>query len=268
MTFDEAARAVPTAPGRYRYVFDDAWFGLGGPHGGFLAALLLRAMMSEVDPARHPRSLTVHFAARIATGATEIEVHEERRGGRMSFVSARLTQGGDVMALALGAFSSPRESPDITDAVFPDVFPPEKVAPTPDRPHAPPFARHFDFRPVLGGLVFKGGSQAMSGGWMRFNEASRIDAPAIACFTDAWMPAIFTRIDFRAGAPTIDLTVHFRAEFPLAGLGPDDFVLGVFRSHRVESGFFEEDGELWTRDGRLVAQSRQLALLIPLPPRD
>ena len=266
--FDRAIEAQRAGPGRYSYAFDDAWFGMGGPHGGFLAAVVLRAMQREVEPGRHPRSLTVHFAARIAEGDVEIAVREERRGGRMSTVSARVTQGGAVMALALAAFSTAREGPDLTDAVFPDVFPPEKVAPTPDRPHAPHFARHFDFRPVIGGLVFHGGSQALTGGWMRFRQPIPIEAPAVACFTDAWMPAIFTRIDFRAGAPTVDLTVHFRSEFPTPGLGADDFVLGVFRSHRLESGFFEEDGEIWTRDGRLVAQSRQLALLLPIPARD
>ena len=118
---------------------------------------------------------------------------------------------------------------------------------------------------MIGGLVFQGGSQGLSGGWMRFRRPTAIDAAAIACFADAWMPAIFTRIDFRAAAPTVDLTVHFRSEFPRPDLGPEDFVLGVFRSHRAESGFWEEDGEIWTRGGELVAQSRQLALLLPVP---
>jgi acyl-CoA thioesterase len=268
--FDQAIESRSVAPGRYSYTFDGSWFGLGGPHGGFLVAVILRAMQCEVEPERHPRSLTVHFPARINEGDVDIEVREERRGGRMSSLSARVTQDGNVMALALGAFSIARDGPDITDAVFPgalpEVFSPEAVTPTPERPQAPAFARHFDYRPVIGGLLFRGGSQARSGGWMRFKEPpALLDAPAIACFSDAWMPAIFTRIDFRAGAPTVDLTVHFRSEFPTPGLGPEDFVLGVFRSQRLESGFWEEDGELWTPDGRLIAQSRQLALLIPMP---
>jgi acyl-CoA thioesterase len=266
LRFDHAIEACRLAPGRYSYTFGGSWFGLGGPHGGFLAAVILRAMQCEVEPERQPRSLTVHFAARIDEGDVLIEVREERRGGRMSTLSARVTQGGNVMALALAAFSTAREGPDITDAALPEVAPPNSVEPTPDRPHAPAFARHFDYRPVVGGPVFRGGLRAESGGWMRFLEPPAvIDAAAIACFTDAWMPAIFTRIDFRAVAPTVDLTVYFRSEFPTPGLDPDGFLLGVFRSHRLESGFWEEDGELWTPDGRLVAQSRQLALLIPVP---
>jgi putative ATP-binding cassette transporter len=44
---------------------------------------------------------------------------------------------------------------------------------------------------------------------------------------------------------------------------PDAPLLGRFRTSVVRDGFFDEDGELWTEDGTLVAQSRQLGLLLP-----
>ena len=54
---------------------------------------------------------------------------------------------------------------------------------------------------------------------------------------------------------------------PAPEVGPEEFLLGVFSSKRAEGGFWEEDGELWTRDARLLAQSRQLALVLPAGPK-
>jgi acyl-CoA thioesterase len=61
--------------------------------------------------------------------------------------------------------------------------------------------------------------------------------------------------------PTIDLTVHFRS----ARLAADDWFLARFRTRSSIEGFLEEDGEIWSRDGRLLVQSRQLALVMALP---
>ena len=81
--------------------------------------------------------------------------------------------------------------------------------------------------------------------------------------TDAFPPAIFTRHESPQPVPTIDLTIHFRVGLPLAGLEPEDFLLGHFRTRTLDEGFLEEDGELWTSGGRLVAHSRQLAVMFP-----
>ena len=55
------------------------------------------------------------------------------------------------------------------------------------------------------------------------------------------------------------------AELPLPDAQPHDFYLAVFRTRTARDGFLEEDSEIWSRDGRLVAQSRQLGLLLAQP---
>lgn len=73
-------------------------------------------------------------------------------------------------------------------------------------------------------------------------------------------PAVFSRIAEPLGVPTIDLTIHFRDEPP----GRPDWTFTRFRSRHAVGGYVEEDGELWSSDGRLLAQCRQLAVELPL----
>ena len=89
-----------------------------------------------------------------------------------------------------------------------------------------------------------------------------MDPILAAALTDAWPPAIFARATASFAAPTIDLTVHFRAATPVAGAAADDFCLAAFRSRIASDGFVEEDGELWSPGGLMIAQSRQLALAL------
>jgi hypothetical protein len=86
----------------------------------------------------------------------------------------------------------------------------------------------------------------------------------VAAFADAWPPALFSVAPPGAEigpVPTIDLTVHFRTALPLPGARPDDFHLCVLRTRALHDGFLEEDGEIWSPGGLLVAQSRQLAIV-------
>ena len=55
-------------------------------------------------------------------------------------------------------------------------------------------------------------------------------------------------------APTLELTVHVRA-VPAPG-----WLRVSHRTRNVAGGMFEEDCEVWDSAGRLVAQSRQLAM--------
>ena len=62
--------------------------------------------------------------------------------------------------------------------------------------------------------------------------------------------------------PTVELTIHFRTTLPLPEAKPDDFYLARFGTGAAREGFFEEEGEIWSRSGVLIAQSRQLGLFL------
>lgn len=85
-------------------------------------------------------------------------------------------------------------------------------------------------------------------------------------YADAWPPAVFVSDALprvAGGVPTLDLTVHVRTPLPVPDMRPDDPVLVVFKTREVSQGLLEEDGEIWSPGGRLLAHSRQLAMLMP-----
>jgi Thioesterase-like superfamily len=127
----------------------------------------------------------------------------------------------------------------------------------PEQANVPAFMRNYDMRWAIG----REGAVPGSGGWMRTAEPRLLDAPLVAAMTDAWAPAAFIALERFAAAPTLDLTIHIRRPLPPAGMGPEDYVLGRFASRLSVAGVWEEDGELWTPAGELIAQSRQLALI-------
>jgi acyl-CoA thioesterase len=257
--FERDTSVARTDGGGFEAGVDDAWWIALGPNGGYLAAIVIRALISAVgDEARKPRSLTIHYTAAPEAGPVRIETNVEREGRSLSTVTARMHQRDRLIAVAIGALATDRERRvDFDDTTAPDVPPPEQLPPIPANVDLPVFTKQWDFRPAIGGMPFAGGDTAETGGWIRLNERQAIDYALVAQLTDAWLPAVFTRLTGRNAVPTVDLTIHFRADLPL----PDDWVLVRFTSRLSAHGFLEEDGEIWSRDGTLIAQSRQLALL-------
>ena len=149
---------------------------------------------------------------------------------------------------------------------MPDARPLADTPPVPpEQANVPAFMRNYDLRWALGGRPGEDGALAATGGWMRAKEPRALDSPLVAALTDAWAPSAFVALGRFVAAPTLDLTIHFRPPLPVPGMAPEDHVLGRFHSRLSVAGVWEEDGELWTPAGELIAQSRQLALVRELP---
>jgi acyl-CoA thioesterase len=260
---DDDIALTPAGDGVWEGAIAPGWHTPRGPLGGYVMAILMRGLELAVgDPHRSARSITTHFLRPPADGPVTVSAAVERAGRSLSTVSGRLEQDGKLIALALAAYSAPWESPLLSDVPMPEVGPPgEDERPPPGGTlarEAPPFTQRLAMLPRFGDPPFSGSEHGLVGGWLGLRERRELDAPAIALLADAWFPAPWPRLAELAPAPTIDLTVHFRTPLPL----PDSLLLGRFRTGLVRDGFFEEDGELWTPDGTLVAQSRQLGLLL------
>jgi acyl-CoA thioesterase len=262
--FERATAVEPLGDGAWRGTCEGAWNTQLGPNGGYIAAIVLRAMIAELDePDREPRSLTCHYLRPPSTGELRVEVAVERQGRTMSTVTARLTQGGRLCVIAVAAFAI-----ELTGAVeyggMPPLAPAPELVPRLAPPPDIPMVARFDVRPTFGGEPYTGAAEPLTGGWLRFAEPQPLDAPALAMYADAWLPSPMPYLTKPAVAPTIELTVHFRAPGAAVAI-VDEPVLARFRSTTAAGGLFEEDGELWSRDGVLLAQSRQLALLLADP---
>lgn len=236
------------------------WWVVVGPNGGYLAAIVARALQAVVHEERLLRSLTMHYMRAPEAGEAVVRVETVREGRSVSFLRAELEQGGRAQATAQAVFATQREGIDLDLARAPEVPAPEDLPGRGEiRREAPPFAQNFDFRPAIGGRPFRAADEAVSGGWLRPTDGPRqLDAALAVALCDSWFPAVFTAVEAPLAVPTLDLTVHVRAPLPQ----PADWVLGNFRTRRARDGFLEEDGELFSRDGELLAQSRQLALAV------
>jgi acyl-CoA thioesterase len=267
VSLDHDTALTPSTDGAYEGVIGETWWTPRGPLGGYVMAIVLRGMMLAVDEeARQPRSFTVHFLRPPTAGPITVRPVVERVGRSLTSASARLEQDGKLIALALGAFSLPYESPRFDELPMPEVAPPEGRAAAPPALRGsapvPPFMGRLTMQGRFGDPPFTGSDTGLVGGWLGLLEERPIDALAVTLLADAWFPAPWPRLDEFMAAPTIDLSVHFRSPLPI----DDGLLLGRFQTNYLRDGFFEEDGTLWAQDGTFVAQSRQLGLLLPVQP--
>lgn len=260
-TFDRDTALAPLQAGRYAGSASENFWVQSGPNGGYLAAIALRgAALSVPEPERVPRSLHVRYLAPPRAGAFELTSEVIRAGRSMTTVAVRMQQDSRDFLHASACFSAAFSSIAFQDRAMPEALPLAASEPVEKRIA---MNHQFDMWRAIGGAE-RASTRALSGGWIRFAEPRPIDALALAALWDCWPPAVFARAlpqRFRGAVPTVEVSVYFRRRTPLPNAAPSDYVLLKVESTMADDGVAEEDGEIWSPDGLLLAQSRQLALL-------
>lgn len=266
---DQGIAVERRGPGEYAAELGAGWVVGGGVNGGYVLAVLGHAVSVELAPVGHPDpvSLSAYFLSPSRPGPAVVRVRTLRSGRRRTSVAATLVQqeqGVEVERVTvLGLFGALRDDdpeverqldapalPPVEECV-PSRFPPDQVAAS--APLLDRFGTRLD--PAYAGWAAgRPSGRGVLQGWFTLADERPLDPVALLLVVDALPPATFD-LGRPGWAPTLELTAYVRAA---PAPGP---AIVRHRTHTVAGGRFEEDCEVWDSTGRLVAQSRQLALL-------
>lgn len=256
-SFDDALRLAPDGARRWLARADKRYWNAIGPWGGWTAGLLLKAVLSEDDHAGAPVAMTVNLMAGLDESPITLETRAVRQGRSMEFWTSELIQNGEAAAMAMITLGQRRETFGAHEAVFPEAPAPETIQ-RPTRKGGPPFGAMIETRAVSGTPFQPENESSRSLAWVRDAEGRRLDAPLLAALADVFLPRTFYRMTEYRPISTVSMSVYFHATpADLVRIG-GDFILAEAQARRFESGFYDQQGALWSRDGVLLATTEQL----------
>ncbi len=236
------------------------WDVAGNTNGGYLLAIVARAMSASLGRP-DPVTITAHYLAPGRPGPVHVDVDVVKEGRTFGTATARLWAGDRPLLQVVGTFGelSDRPGAELMDEQPPAMPPPEECEPVvATETFPPPFMGQVELRLHPEDSHFMAGSpsgRALMRGWFRLRDGEPTDTVALLCAVDAFPPTVFNTHLPLAWTPTVELTAHVRAR-PEPG-----WLRCRFATRFVTGGFLEADGEIWDGANRLVAQSRQLALV-------
>jgi len=232
-------------------------------NGGYSLSLGVRAI-AETVPLPVPLTSTAHYLAPVLHGPLRIEVETIRIGRTLARGVARLVQGGRECVRVLAAFGAlPAEPAPPLYAEEPPLAPApleECTALVLGTPSGIPghVRAQLDTRydpESVGWARGRPTGRSRLAAWTRLADGGEPDRFLLPLVADALPCSAFELPGVTERVLTIELTVHQRA-VPAPG-----WLCCAFRADLVADGYLGEDGWIWDSSGRLVAESRQLALL-------
>lgn len=254
--FDTDTAGERTGENEFTAHVTDRWDALNGVNGGYTTAILLNAL-KETMPLPDPLVVSAFFLKRVDHAPATIRTATHRVGKRIATGTASMYQEDAELARLTAQFGtlgaegrrfSAEKAPGLPD-------PDDCVDPITDGPSLNiSILERVEYRTaeMPGWLKGEQGDPYMEF-WMRFSDGRDPDLVSLAFLVDAAPPAVLALGEL---STTLQLTVHLRAH-PAPG-----WLACRLYTRYVSGGYHEEDMELWDSNGELVAQSRQLLMLL------
>ena len=272
----DSAVVAAGADGAFAAELTDRWNGTAGAvNGGYMLAICTRALALGM-PFPDPVVVSGFFLRPGTAGPAAVSTSVLRSGRSTAFGEAALTQDGKDVVRVTAAFArlggagqdgagqegtgqegTGQDGPVFLDGAPPALPPPAECAGVPVGSFGlASIAERIEFRSAELPGWFRGqpSGRPASEFWMRFADGREADLLSLPLLVDSTAPSV---LELGAGSTTIQLTVHLRAR-PAPG-----WLACRATTRFVSNGYHEEDFEVWDSAGTLVAQSRQLALVLP-----
>ncbi|MCU1615033.1 MAG: TesB-like acyl-CoA thioesterase 1 [Frankiales bacterium] len=238
-----------------------AWAGI---HGGAVVGTMLQA--AELATGATAVAVTAHLHAPVRPGTTRLDIAIQRAG--RAVISAQTTLHQEDRRATAQVLLSPDAAGAEDLRTWPRTLPPAAelrqdpvVIPRLDLPtDVMPFAKHVDIRPLGDHLPLAGGSLPELRAWIRLTEPHPYSPALAALLLDALFPSLYAVQTEPVPIPTAEITAHFAP----TEAAPDWFYIQQ-RTVWATPGLCLDDAELWTAEGRLLAQARQLRRILRQP---
>ena len=237
-------------------------------HGGAMVALCANAARTAfARPGQQPVAVSVNFLSAPDPGPMRLETTLRKRGRRITVADVELVQGDRTAVHAVVTLGEPEHEAapllslnPVVDLMSPE--PPDHVAPIgPGHPSAGlvNLGEGCDIRPLLSTQrPAADGRPPLFQMWARPREVAPDPLFALLC-GDLSAPVTFA-VDRTGWAPTVQFTAYLRA------LPVDGWLRVICTCVEIGQDWFDEDHTVVDAAGRIVVQSRQLALTPPRPP--
>ncbi|MFI9582420.1 thioesterase family protein [Streptomyces sp. NPDC052236] len=264
--FDRDTAVTLRSPGVYDVELSAGWTILHAVNGGYLLALLGRAL-GDALPHPDPFTVSAHYLTASQPGPAVIRTEVVRAGRTLSTGQAALFQyaddGTEVERIrVLASYGDLAALPDdVRTTAQPPAMPDRQHClgpsdgPAPEIEGSSAITERIDIKldpATVGWAVGAPSGKGEMRGWFALADGRDADPLSLLLTVDALPPTSF-ELGLKGWTPTVELTAHIRCR-------PAPGPLRVFLTTRnLAGGFLEEDAEVWDSADRLVAQSRQLA---------
>jgi acyl-CoA thioesterase len=249
----------------YRCPASDRYRNAIGPFGGWIAALLLKGVLSAPKVRGVPLALDALFMGAMDASDLEVRVYPLRQNRSVGFWRSEVWQRGRMTAHAQVSMTERRTSAVLQDARFPNVLTPSAVE-VYDNPRTPvPWIDQYVFRAVKG-LLFSQAPTMDAQLWIRDAEPRPLDAVSLAAICDTPFPSPWIRLPGQVPVSTVSYSVYFRADetdYADAGTG---YCLVDSRASLARGGYVDQFSSIWSESGRLLAQTQQMLWLADAQP--